>query len=75
MKVTKGHAFLIACLLIVLLTAFMVMVVALQDRANVVLSIAGAAIAGLVSVAIGFIGGNVVDNGVKGKYYQEKLDK
>ena len=36
---------------------------------------AGTAIGGVVALSLAFIGGQVADNGVKGKFYRAELDK
>jgi len=68
-KVTKGSAFaysLIAILLIAL-AAFLF-------KADPE-SVASASLTAVIALATAFITGNVADNGVKGKFYQEGLNK
>lgn len=64
-KVTKGHAFLYA--LLALMTIALVGLVLGLDPVT-------EALTSIVALATVYIGGNVADNGVKGKYYQEGLN-
>jgi len=65
-KVTKGSAFLLSLLAIMLTT-----IGALYKGQDPV----DAALTAVVALATMFITGSVADNGVKGKYYQEGLNK
>ena len=38
-------------------------------------TIGGPVVAGIVGLTLSYIGGNVADNGVKGKFYNEALDR
>jgi len=64
-KVTKGHAFLYA-LLALLVTTLGGLALGLDPVTE--------ALTAIVALTTAYIGGNVVDNGVKGKYYQEGLN-
>lgn len=65
-KITKGKAFVISTL-----SALIVHGTALLAGFDA----SSATLTALVVIAGGYIGFNVVDNGVKGKFYQEGLNK
>jgi len=65
-RVTKGGAFLYALLALLVIT-----LTGLYLGHDPVTE----ALTSIVALATVYIGGNVADNGVKGKYYQEGLNK
>lgn len=69
MKVTKGGAFILGILAVVGLAVFSVLLVP-----ETVPAVIPGAVLGIVGVTTAYIGGNVADNGVKGKYYNPALD-
>lgn len=72
MKVTKGHAFLLSE---ILLFAMFVITLFSDDSANriVFAALAPLLIDAMQWITVGFIGLNVMDNGVKGKFFQNEL--
>lgn len=69
MKVTKGSAFLLGLSAIIGLSVFACLY-AEEETGSVIRG----AVIGIVGMTTAFIGGNVADNGVKGKYYNPNLD-
>lgn len=69
MKVTKGGAFILGIIAVVGLAVFSVLLVP-----ETVSAVIPGAVLGIVGVTTAYIGGNVADNGVKGKYYNPALD-
>jgi len=69
MKVNKGGAFIVGILAVVGLAVFSVLLVP-----ETVPAVIPGAVLGIVGVTTAYIGGNVADNGVKGKYYNPALD-
>lgn len=69
MKVTKGGAFIIGIIAVVGLAVFSALLVP-----ETVPAVIPGAVLGIVGVTTAYIGGNVADNGVKGKYYNPALD-
>jgi hypothetical protein len=69
----KGKAYIISLTLICLLSFLAVVSVNKEDRPAIIMSIFPGAIIGIVGVTTVFIGGNVADNGVKGKCFNENL--
>lgn len=69
MKVTKGGAFILGILAVVCLAVFSALLVP-----ETVAAVIPGAVLGIVGVTTAYIGGNVADNGVKGKYYNPALD-
>lgn len=69
MKITKGRAFSIGIFAVVGLAVFSSVLVP-----EAVSAIIPGAILGIVGVTTAYIGGNVADNGVKGKHYNPALD-
>jgi|LSQX01.3.fsa_nt_gb hypothetical protein len=69
MKVNKGVAFIVGILAVVGLAVFSVLLVP-----ETVPAVIPGAVLGIVGVTTAYIGGNVADNGVKGKYYNPALD-
>lgn len=69
MKTKKATAFwmsFLALLAIYFITLFV--------NPDVLKTIAGAIVGGIVVAGIGYQGANVADNGVKGKFYRPELD-
>lgn len=65
MKLTKGRAYLVST------TASLVVgVVAMAFGYDS----SGATLAAIVSISVAYIGGNVADNGVKGRYFNKELE-
>jgi len=65
----KKNAYIIGLLSILFLTLFSIYI----DK-SVLVDIIPSSIAGIVGITLAYIGGNVADNGVKGKFYNENLD-
>lgn len=74
MRIKKGDAYLIGIIVIVILSALAVISTPAASRAATIAAIFPGAIIGVVGVTTVFIGGNVADNGVKGKCYNSALD-
>jgi hypothetical protein len=64
----KKTAFLTGLLSVLFLAVFAIVI----DNESIG-SVVPGAILGIVGLTTAFIGGNVADNGVKGKYYDERL--
>lgn len=75
MKVNKSGAFLASLAAIVALSVFAVVCAPDVGRAATIVAIFPGAILGIVGVTTAFIGGNVADNGVKGRFYNAALDQ
>jgi len=69
MKVNKGGAFIVGIIAVVGLAVFSALLVP-----ETVPAVIPGAVLGIVGVTTAYIGGNVADNGVKGKYYNPALD-
>lgn len=75
MKVNKSGAFLSALVAIIALSVLAVLSSPADNRAATIAAIFPGAILGIVGVTTAFIGGNVADNGVKGRFYNAALDQ
>lgn len=64
----KATSYMVGLLSIVFLTVLSIII----DKNNVGL-IVPSSIAGIVGLTLAYIGGNVADNGVKGKFFNENL--
>ena len=64
----KSTSYTVGLLSIVFLTVLSIII----DKNNVEL-IVPSSIAGIVGLTLAYIGGNVADNGVKGKFFNENL--
>ena len=81
MKITKGTAFLISMLLVFLMflassivaTVTWFKLPAEYHKTELLLPFIGTFLASTVSLAAGFFGFNVADNGVKGKFFNPGL--
>jgi len=69
-KVTKGLAFIFGIIGVIILAAITLVIV--PSAAEVIIP---GAILGIVGVTTTYIGGNVADNALKGKFYNAALDK
>lgn len=73
MRIKKGDAYVIGMIVIVVLSALAVLTSDPDSRAATIAAIFPGAILGVVGVTTAFIGGNVADNGVKGRFYNDAL--
>jgi hypothetical protein len=74
MRITKGKAFVVTVMSLVFVTLLFIFTIPTEARPNLIENIASGILTALVAVATVYIGGNVADNGVKGKFYKDELN-
>lgn len=65
----KKTAYIVGLLSIISLT-----ILSIYIDESTISTIVPSSIGGVVGITLAYIGGNVADNGVKGKFYNENLD-